>query len=80
MEKKTWPVSLESKISLILIRSSLYINDRPQTTPQSTKYQEGSPNTRIQRWALTIAMYEYTLVFKNTNQHSNADALNRLSS
>ena len=23
-------------------------------------------------------MYEYTLVFKNTNQHSNTDALSRL--
>ena len=33
----------------------------------------------IQRWALTLAMYEYTLVFRNTNQHCNADALSRLS-
>ena len=35
-------------------------------------------STRIQRWALTLAMYEYTLVFKNTNQGCNADVLSRL--
>ena len=35
-------------------------------------------SARIQRWALTLAMYEYTLVFKTTDQHSNADALSRL--
>ena len=34
--------------------------------------------SRIQRWVLTLAIYEYTLVFKNTNQHCNADALSRL--
>ena len=32
-------------------------------------------SARIQRWAL---MYEYTLAFKCTAQHSNADALSRL--
>ena len=35
-------------------------------------------SARIQKWALTLAMYEYTLVFKNTNQHCNADALSRI--
>ena len=35
-------------------------------------------SARIQWWALTLAMYEYTLVFKSTDHHSNADALSRL--
>ena len=35
-------------------------------------------SARIQRWALTLAMYEYSLTFKRTTQHSNADALSRL--
>ena len=32
----------------------------------------------IQRWALTLAAYEYTLVSRLTNAHGNADALSRL--
>lgn len=35
-------------------------------------------SARIQRWALTLSMYEYTLAFKRTAQHCNADALSRL--
>ena len=33
---------------------------------------------RIQRWALTLAAYEYTIAFCPTAAHSNADALSRL--
>ena len=33
---------------------------------------------RIQRWALTLAMYEYTIVFRPTKAHGNADAMSRL--
>ena len=35
---------------------------------------------RIQHWALTLASLEYTLEFRNTSQHSNADTLSRLPS
>ena len=35
-------------------------------------------SARIQRWALTLAMYEYSLKFKSTKQHGNADAMSRL--
>ena len=37
----------------------------------SKKAVPAQASTRIQRWALTLAMYEYTLVL-NTNQHCNA--------
>ena len=33
---------------------------------------------QIQRWALKLATYEYTLRFQPTNQHANADVLSRL--
>ena len=35
-------------------------------------------SARIQRWALTLAMYKYSLKFKSTKQHGNADAMSRL--
>ncbi len=33
---------------------------------------------RILRWALTLATYEYTIRFKSTQEHCNADGLSRL--
>ena len=33
---------------------------------------------RIQRWALILASYEYTIVCRTTTQHANADAMSRL--
>ena len=35
-------------------------------------------SNRIQRWALTLSMYDYTISFKPSTTHSNADALSRL--
>ena len=34
---------------------------------------------RVQRWALTLATYEYSIVHKVGKAHANADALSRLS-
>ena len=33
---------------------------------------------RIQRWSLTLAMYEYNLVYRPGKENGNADALSRL--
>ena len=33
---------------------------------------------RIQRWALTLSMYEYSLIFKRTADHGNACAMSQL--
>ena len=33
---------------------------------------------RIQRWALMLAGYEYTIAFRPTTAHSNVDVLSRL--
>ncbi len=35
-------------------------------------------SSRIQRWALTLSMYEYTMGFRSTTRHGNADAMSRL--
>ena len=35
-------------------------------------------SARIRRWALYLSLFEYTLHFKRTSAHSNADALSRL--
>ena len=35
-------------------------------------------SARIRRWALYFSLFEYTLHFKRTSAHSNADALSRL--
>ena len=45
------------------------------------KEQQAIPahaSARIQRWALTLASYEYKLQFRESTAHSNADALSRL--
>ena len=33
---------------------------------------------RIQRWAWILASYEYTITWRNTTEHANADAMSRL--
>lgn len=35
-------------------------------------------SNRIQRWALALSMYEYSVAFKPSSSHCNADALSRL--
>ena len=35
-------------------------------------------SSRIQRWILTLAPYEYTLAARPTTQHGNTDAMRRL--
>ena len=35
-------------------------------------------SARIQRWSLTLSMYQYSLKFKSSLENGNADALSRL--
>ena len=46
------------------------LNEHKATSPQVS--------ARIRRWSLILAAYEYTVVFKKTEEHGNADALSRL--
>ena len=51
--------------------------------PLITLFNENKPipmhvSPRILRWALTLAAYEYTISFKSTSHHCNADGLSRV--
>ena len=46
------------------------LNAHKATSPQASN--------RIRRWSLILAAYEYTIVFKKTEEHGNADAFSRL--
>ena len=35
-------------------------------------------SARIQRWAITLAAYDYKIVYKTGSKHANADMLSRL--
>ena len=43
-----------------------------------TKPTSQQASARIRRWSLYLSMFEYTLCFRNTTAHANADALSRL--
>ena len=46
------------------------LSEQKPTSPQAS--------ARIRRWSLYLSMFEYTLQFRNTTAHANADALSRL--
>ena len=46
------------------------LSEHRSTSPQAS--------ARIRRWSLFLSAYEYTLKFRNTTAHKNADALSRL--
>ena len=51
--------------------------------PLLTLFNEQKPispqaSSRIQRWALKLAAYQYKIVYRSTLQHANADAMSRL--
>jgi len=57
----------------------LQTDHQPLTTLFSeTKTIPVQASSRIQRWAVLLASYEYTIVFRSTSKHANADAMSRL--
>ena len=51
--------------------------------PLQSIFSESRPvpplaSARIQRWALTLSMYDYTISYKPGDKHANADSLSRL--
>ena len=58
---------------------TLVTDHKPLTTLFSNeKTIPAHASARIQRWALTLGMYEYHLMYKAGSAHGNADALSRL--
>ena len=57
----------------------LQTDHQPLTTLfKESKVVPEQASSRIQRWALLLASYEYTISFRCTSKHSNADAMSRL--
>ena len=46
------------------------LSECKSTSPQAS--------ARVKRWSLYLSMFDYTLAFRNTKAHTNADALSRL--
>ena len=57
---------------------TLVTDHKPLTSLFGNRPISPQVSGRIQRWALKLQMYEYTLIFRSTAQHGNADALSRL--
>ena len=58
---------------------TLYTDHKPlQSLFSENKYVPPMASSRIQRWALTLAMYNYTIQHKPSGSHCNADGLSRL--
>ena len=61
-------------------RSFVLVTDhKPLTTILG--HERGMPSlaaARLQRWALILSAYSYTIEFRSTKQHTNADGLSRL--
>ena len=69
------------EVSLIYFRPTVHITHRPQAnTNPLWREQAYTPqaSARMQRWALTLDMYNYKIAFKPTAAHSNAYGLSRL--
>ena len=57
----------------------LQTDHQPLTTLfDESKVVPAQASSRIQRWALSLASYQYTVSFWSTTKHSNADAMSRL--
>ena len=57
----------------------LYTDHKPLLTIFSpTKGISSTTANRIQRWALLLSGYNYTIIYKNTKNHANADSFSRL--
>ena len=66
------------KISLPYFWKIIYPQFGSQATHLSVRKRQDCSSSRIQRWALTLGMYEYELIHKSGATHGNADALSRL--
>ena len=63
----------------IFIHISLVIHSSwLRTTNHCSMNTSPQASARIHQWSLLLAAYEYTLVFRKTEAHSNADTLSRL--
>lgn len=55
-------------------RYTIYTDHRPLAWLNSIK----EPNSKLIRWKLWLAEFDYNIIYKNGKQNSNADALSRI--
>ena len=68
--KRFYPYLFGHSFTLITDHKPLLSGGQKPMSPQAS--------ARIRRWSLYLSMFEYTLQFRNTTAHTNADALSRL--
>ena len=61
-------------------RSFDLVTDHKPLLALMSEHRPTSPqaSARVKRWSLLLSAYEYTLLFRGTAEHQNADALSRL--
>ena len=66
--------------SYLFGRSFELVTDHKPLLALLSEHRGTSPqaSARIRRWSLLLSMYEYTLKFRRTETHGNADTLSRL--
>ena len=58
---------------------TLQTDHQPLTTLfDESKVVPAQASSRIQQWALSLASYQYTILFRSTTKHGNADVMSRL--
>ena len=73
--------SRSNQISLLFVWTSLHINTDHKPLLMLLNEIKAIPQqaaNRIQRWAWKLASYEYTIAWRTSAKHANADALSRL--
>ena len=64
--------------SLIPVWPQVHLTDRSPTLFDESKVVPAQASSRIQRWTLSLASHQYTISFRSTTNHGNADAMSHL--
>ena len=59
-------------------RSQITVHSLLYSVPRKVFCYSAYSAARMQRWAVQLAAYTYSIEFRSTQEHSNADALSRL--
>ena len=66
------------EVSCIFVRTLVPTDHRSPAASRSTQPTSSDIAARIRRWSILLSAYEYTITFRKTQAHGNADALSWL--